>query len=262
MHTYVHFPSSSVVEAYKDAKSPSPGSSHRCTTYSDACWGSQIGNAVPEGTPIPLFKFRSMSGSIIFRSGGPISWPLLRQERTSLSSCEAEIRATNEASRDTRGVRNLIKGLRDHGYPIDDTSSPTDVYNDNEACVQWSHNMTMKKTCHMENRENTVREWVQDGSVYVRHVAGRCNQADIFTKEMKDAAHFRRLRDSFMSRACAFGRDITTVAANAVSSVLSALHVSASVPGLFCTQDRTFSTFRVPAGRLLWPPSLLQARRV
>jgi hypothetical protein len=25
--------------------------------YSDACWGLQIGNAVAEGTLLPLFKF-------------------------------------------------------------------------------------------------------------------------------------------------------------------------------------------------------------
>jgi hypothetical protein len=32
----------------------------------------------------------------------------------------------------------------------------------------------------------------------VLHVPGRSNPADIFTKEMRDGAHFRRLRDSFM----------------------------------------------------------------
>ena len=29
------------------------------------------------------------------------------------------------------------------------------------------------------------------------HVKGTCNPSDIFTEEMKDGAHFRRLRDSF-----------------------------------------------------------------
>ena len=52
-----------------------------------------------------------MSGAIIFRSGGPITWKTDRQERTSLSLCEAEIRATNMGSRLTVNVRNMILHL-------------------------------------------------------------------------------------------------------------------------------------------------------
>jgi hypothetical protein len=87
MHTFVHFPDSLVGEAYTDAKPPSPSHSSPLTSYSDACWGSQIGSAVRDGTCLPLFKCRSMSGGIIFRQGGPITWITVCQERTSLSSC-------------------------------------------------------------------------------------------------------------------------------------------------------------------------------
>jgi hypothetical protein len=34
----------------------------------------------------------------------------------------------------------------------------------------------------------------------VKHIPGKVNPANIFTKEMKDGAHFWRLWDSFMSR--------------------------------------------------------------
>ncbi len=60
IHTFVHFPHSSDVEAYADAK---PASSTHCsplTSYSDACWGSQISSAIQDGTLLPLFKARSM----------------------------------------------------------------------------------------------------------------------------------------------------------------------------------------------------------
>jgi hypothetical protein len=50
----------------------------------------------------------------------------------------------------------------------------------------------------MEMRENAIREWVQDASLQILHVPGMINPADIFTKEMQDGAHFRRLQDSFM----------------------------------------------------------------
>jgi hypothetical protein len=42
----------------------------------------------------------------------------------------------------------------------------------------------------MELRENTVREWVHNGILNVLHVKGCINPADIFTKEMRDGAHF------------------------------------------------------------------------
>jgi hypothetical protein len=80
IHTFVHFPDSSDVEAYTDAKPPSPYYSSPLTSYSDTCWGSQIGSAVRDGTLLPLFKCRSMSGGIIFRQGSPIAWIGVGQE--------------------------------------------------------------------------------------------------------------------------------------------------------------------------------------
>ena len=42
----------------------------------------------------------------------------------------------------------------------------------------------------MELQENSVREWVKDKVLNVHHVKEQVNPADIFTKEMKDGAHF------------------------------------------------------------------------
>ena len=66
MHSYVHFPPSTDVEAYSDAIPPTPATSSTLSSYSDACWGSQIGSAIADGTYFPLFKFRSMSGGLSF----------------------------------------------------------------------------------------------------------------------------------------------------------------------------------------------------
>jgi hypothetical protein len=51
----------------------------------------------------------------------------------------------------------------------------------------------------MEHWENVTREWAEDGSISVSHVSEKSNPTDIFTKEMRDAANFRRIRDAFMS---------------------------------------------------------------
>jgi hypothetical protein len=44
-------------------------------------------------------------------------------------------------------------------------------------------------------RENLVRENVERQFVSIQHVGGKVNVADLFTKEMKDVAHFVELRD-------------------------------------------------------------------
>jgi hypothetical protein len=198
IHTYAHFPTPLDVEAYTDAIPPSQTNCAPLTTYSNACWGSQLGSAVHNGTLLPLFKFWSMSGGVVIQQGRPLSWTAICQDQTALSSGEAEIRATNKTSKSFVGMRLLAGSVQSSGYDILDTVAPSPLYNDNAACIQWAHNMTSKKIQHIELRENAVREWVQDGILTVLHIKGCVNPADIFTKEMQDGAHYWRLRDSFM----------------------------------------------------------------
>jgi hypothetical protein len=58
--------------------------------------------------------------------------------------------------------------------------------------------MTSKATCHIKLHEHSIYKWVQNKTLKVIHVAGKLNPADIFSKEMKDGAHFHCLRDLFM----------------------------------------------------------------
>ncbi len=99
MHSYIPHPPLTDVEAYKDAVLPMPTTSPTISAYNNACWGSQIGSAVAEGTLLPLFKFRSMNGSIVFCNGGPIGWLGECQELMFLSSCEVEIHARSATSK-------------------------------------------------------------------------------------------------------------------------------------------------------------------
>jgi hypothetical protein len=80
--------------------------------------------------------------------------------------------------------------------------------------------MTSKAACQFELRENSVRKWLQDKTLHIKHVSGKVNPADIFTKEMHDGAHFRRLRDSFMSHLSHFLTD----------SILAVHHASQRSP--------------------------------
>jgi hypothetical protein len=131
-------------------------------------------------------------------SGGPISWKADQQDRTSLSSCKAEIQATNTGLHLTVNTRNMILSLSSLGYPISNADLATPLYNDNDACVKWCHNMTTKGNSHIKNWENSVHEWVAYGTLTVSHVNGKTNIADIFTKEMRNSANFRCLCDALM----------------------------------------------------------------
>ena len=193
LQAYNHFPNHHDKEAYTDATPPSPSESMQLTAFSDACWGGQIGNSVPDGTPIELFKLRSLAGFLICRSGGPFAWKSIRQAQTALSSCEAEVIATNECVTELLSIRNRCQDMN-----LPDIMDPTTVYNDNQACVDWSSTVTTKGIKHVNLRENQVREAQVAGHVHVKHIPGVINSANIFTKELKDSAHFRRLRDSFI----------------------------------------------------------------
>ncbi len=51
---------------------------------------------------------------------------------------------------------------------------------------------------HIQMKENRVRESILSNFVTIKHIDGKVNLADIFTKEMKDLNHFVELRDLIM----------------------------------------------------------------
>jgi hypothetical protein len=120
---------------------------------------------------------------------GPLHWLSKRQSVTAGSSAEAEIYATDECIKFLLELSQILEFL------VPDTNI---VYNDNNACVQWSKNTTTKGLRHIQMHKNRVRENILSKFVTICHVDGKINIADIFTKEMKDTTHFVELHDLFM----------------------------------------------------------------
>ena len=52
-------------------------------------------------------------------------------------------------------------------------SATIDIYNNNQAIINWSHSMTKKGLSHLQMRKNTVREAVQNNFARVKHVSGK-----------------------------------------------------------------------------------------
>jgi hypothetical protein len=163
---------------------------------SDANWGPQDASTTKQSKPLelPLFASRSMS-TFYIDFFGPRHWLYKRQTVTSGSSAEAEINATNECVKFLLELVHVFDflGVKDLFMP-----GVNVIYNDNQACINWSKSTTSKGLHHIQMKENHVRENIAARFVHVQHVEGKINLADIFTKEMKDTAHFVELRDLFM----------------------------------------------------------------
>lgn len=190
---YIHFPFPHDSEAYSDSVKPPKNRMHELSTFTDACWGSQLGNIIPDGEEIDMWKFRSMSGYLVMRCGGPVAWKAVRQEQCSRSTCEAEIRATDEGIKEVLSLRHRCEDMH-----LADANQPTPVYNDNQGCVDWAKTTSTKGMRHINLKDCAIRDSVQSKDVTIHHIQGVINPSDIFTKEMKDGLHFRTLRDSFM----------------------------------------------------------------
>jgi hypothetical protein len=73
---------------------------------------------------------------------------------------------------------NVCQNMVKSGHVIADVTSPTLLFNDNDACVRWSYNMTSKAACHIELRGNSVRKWIQSKLLTVKHFSGKLNPSD------------------------------------------------------------------------------------
>ena len=72
----------------------------------------------------------------------------------------------------------------------------TPIYNNNQACVNWTACCTSKGTKHLNLHENHVHECHQDKTAKVMNIPGIINRSDIFMKELCDGTHFRCLPKS------------------------------------------------------------------
>ena len=116
-------------------------------------------------------------------NGGPISWKSRRQDNVSLFTSEAEFVAASQAGQE---VIYLRETLRDFGYQ---QTKPTEIYEDNLACVAMSENPVRRKfSRHIDIRRYFVRELVKAG--YVKLIPLRTHKmvADALTKSLPSPA--------------------------------------------------------------------------
>ena len=86
-------------------------------------------------------------------TGGAVSWKSRRQDCVSLSTSETEYVAASQCGQEVVYLREI---LRDFGF---DPIGPTQVYEDNLACVVMSENPVRRKySRHIDIRRYFVRD--------------------------------------------------------------------------------------------------------
>jgi len=150
----------------------------RLSAYSDASWETA----------------HSTSGWVVNWQTAALSWGSGKQKCVALSSCEAELIALSEATKDVVYLRKLIAGLgaKEPGPSLlhTDSKSARDVSYNPE------HHDRMK---HVQRRHFFVRDMVESFEIEVPFVGTKDNVADFFTKPMSNATAFREFRRQIMN---------------------------------------------------------------
>jgi hypothetical protein len=74
-----------------------------------------------------------------------------------------------------------------------DVETPTEIYNDNQGCVDWTKGWANRRIRHMNIREMTCHESQLNGEINVNHITGKLNPSDLLTKEHMTGETFIQL---------------------------------------------------------------------
>eukprot|EP00965_Chrysotila_dentata_P146403 4834124-Pleurochrysis_carterae.AAC.2 len=108
-----------------------------------------------------------------------ISWSSKKQPTVALLSCEAEIVAASEATKEAVYLRALFSEL---GLP---PHAPTPLSMDNKSAIHLAYNPEHhQQTKHIHRRHFVVREKVESHDITVPFVRSAKNMAGFFTKPL------------------------------------------------------------------------------
>jgi hypothetical protein len=105
----------------------------------------------------------------------PIKWRSKMQKTTALSTAEAEYYSASTAGSDVLYLRKLLDQL---GFT---QQSPTPVYEDSTACIEWGNNIIGGRECakHIDIRRHFAHEVIQNCEMRLVRVSTSSQLADI-----------------------------------------------------------------------------------
>ena len=144
--------------------------------------------------PVKMFGYVDASFGIKTRLGGALFLGLecgafyafsVGDRSTSLSSCEAEIKAIMRIVLPVIHFRDMLEMLGEK------QEEPTVIYCDNQSAVEIFKVLKMtNKTRHIQKVINFIREQINDRTMSLKFVPGQMNPADVLTKPLgREAFH-------------------------------------------------------------------------
>jgi len=127
----------------------------------------------------------SVSGILLYMSGGPIHWLSRRQDVVSISSLESEYYAGSVCACEVEYFRHLLARL---GVP---QTSATCIGEDNIACVyvQSKQYGALKRCKHIDTRVHRLRQLYDLGVVRLVKIPTADQRADPMTKALGVRLH-------------------------------------------------------------------------
>jgi hypothetical protein len=146
---------------------------------------------------------QSTTSTLITYGGGPISWRSTKQPSIALSSCEAELITTCEATKTVLWMQSLLRDLdlpnscatiitlndrhepgdkEDHNMPVDPIPH---VFNDNQGAIKVAKTKgSTKRSKHVDTKYHYIKTKIVDKSVALNYTATKDMKADILTKPL------------------------------------------------------------------------------
>jgi hypothetical protein len=124
---------------------------------------------------------RSTTGYVFMLRWGAIAWCSKRQPTVSLSTTEAEYRATAMAAQESTWLIRLLKDLRQS------TKAAVTLYCDNQSAIRLAENPVFHaRIKHVEVHYHFIREKVLQEEIELKHVNTKDQVADLFTKSLSN----------------------------------------------------------------------------
>lgn len=121
---------------------------------------------------------KSYSGYVVKMGNNLISWKSRKQTLVAMSTCEAELIALCEGTREVIWLRNMLNSLEitdEHDVPV--------MHTDSKAAMDWIHkNNVTNRTKHVNRIYYFIRDEVKNKRLQIQHVHTEHMEADILTK--------------------------------------------------------------------------------
>ena len=131
----------------------------------------------------------------MYINSAAVSWSSKKQESVALSSCEAELMAVSDASKEAVYLREYLAELGE----LDRDRDQLDLSVDNTAARNVAYNPEHHgRVKHIKRRHHFVRECIENMEIRVPFVSTHENLADFFTKHL-ESKQFFHIRDQIMN---------------------------------------------------------------